>query len=88
MIQIERMTAGCEAVALCYTPLPEDDENAPEPPEVVELKALIEQYREHFGEEPDWWALYTSPFDKDGQLREAIRTGQPIKLHLPPGCEA
>ncbi len=71
-----------------YVPCREHDEDESEPPEVLELKELLEQYRAHFHEEPDLWALLTSPFDKADQLREAIRTGQPIVLDIPPGCEA
>lgn len=69
-------------------PIPDDDDG-PEPPEVAELKALVEQYRQRFGKDPNWWALHTSGDDDHAhQLREAIRTGQPIELNLPPGWDA
>jgi hypothetical protein len=48
----------------------------------AEFEALIEQYRQRFGEDPDWWVLGPSE-DKARDIREAIRTGQPIVLNIP-----
>lgn len=58
-----------------------DDE--PERPE----KALLEQYRRKFGKDPEFFAtsMMTDPVKA---LREAIRTGTPIELNIPPGADA
>jgi hypothetical protein len=68
------------------TDLPEDDESDQPDPEQTELKALFEEYERRFGEGPDMWALGCE--NQAEQLREAIRTGQPIKLDIPPDCVA
>lgn len=66
---------------------PEDDEDAQDRAEELEFKALVDAYVQRFGKEPDWWVLGPSD-DRAHDIREAIRTGQPIVLNIPPGCEA
>jgi hypothetical protein len=53
----------------------------------VTLRALVEEYCGRFGEEPNWWVLVSST-DQAYDLREAIRTCQPIVLNIPPDCVA
>lgn len=68
-------------------PFPEDDESRSEPPELVELKTLVEQYVQCFGTEPSWWVLGSSD-DKARDIRDAIQTGVPMRENIPPGCVA
>ena len=66
----------------------DDDGNlVPESAEELEFKALVQAYVQRFGKEPDWWVLGPSD-DRAHDIREAIRTGHPIVLDIPPDCEA
>lgn len=65
----------------------EDDDDSIQRREQAEFMELVEQYRQRFGDEPDWWVLGPSE-DRAHDIREAIRTGQPIVLNIPPGSVA
>lgn len=76
---------SCEAVPMSH--LPEDEESGLESRELVEFKALVVQYRQRFGTEPDSWVLGPSD-NRARDIRDAIRSGKPIVLNIPPGCDA
>jgi hypothetical protein len=68
-------------------PLSSDDEEKMRFELETEFNALLEQYRRRFGQEPDWWVLGSSD-DRAREIREAIETGKPIELNIPPGSVA
>jgi hypothetical protein len=67
--------------------------NSDDPDEAIkiakeaEFTALVQQYFQLFGQEPDWWVLGPSE-DRARDIREAIRTGKPIVLNIPPDSVA
>jgi hypothetical protein len=59
-----------------------DERDVPEPPDLAERRRLFEEYERRFGEKVP---LMMIKFDEVQEIREALRTGQPIDSDLPPG---
>jgi hypothetical protein len=64
--------------------LPEDNEDREEPEWLKEEHELYEAYERTFGEPaPMFMILQHDPI---AQVRQALKTGQPIRDQTPPGC--
>lgn len=69
--------------------LPEDDEDRPESPEMKRERELFERYRRRFKEYPPDFGVSDSEWPAFlKQVEEALKTGQPITLELPPDAVA
>ena len=68
----------------------DDDGNmVPEPPEMKRARELHEAYHARFGEwAPCFGVVYEDEAEELDAIERAIKTGQPIVLDLPPGCDA
>jgi hypothetical protein len=62
-----------------------DEDDGPEPPEIVERRALYEEYHRRFGEEVPLMCVDPDPME---EIRAALKTGRPIEMHIPPGAVA